>query len=173
MFHTWDFTCLPHYWCATSSSLTLTLLPSRRQIEARLLQAWISIVSSFNWTPSLKWRSVQRSTLVWDPWPALTIIIKTPVRKYSQRPMSETESVWDISNNIPTCHVSTNLSQRIHNQWHDLIPESAITRTEGQIKSVSASCIPTTLATSNQLRGQQQERRAGESQKDGDKKSNF
>jgi hypothetical protein len=78
------------------------------------------------------------------------------------------------SNTIHTSQLSVIISQRTYNQWHDLTPESTIPRTEGEVKRVSASCIPTTLATSKKPGGQRkQQRQLGESQNGGDMKCSF
>jgi len=120
---------------ATSWSQQLRLLPSKRHIEAWLLQAWISIVSSFNWAPWWQRRSVQRPTLARDASPAMRAIITTRGRDYSIWPMRETEYDRDIeSNTIPTSQLSPIISRRTYNQWRDLTPESAIRRTEGEVE---------------------------------------
>jgi hypothetical protein len=77
------------------------------------------------------------------------------------------------SNIIPTSQLRAIISRRTYNQWRDLTPESAIPRTERRLR-VSASCIPTTLATSKKPGGQRkQQRQLGESQNGGDMKCNF
>jgi hypothetical protein len=77
------------------------------------------------------------------------------------------------SNTIPTSQLSAIISRRTYNQWRDLTPESAIPRTKRRLR-VSASCIPTTLATSKKPGGQRkQQRQLEESQNGGDKKCNF
>jgi len=70
----------------------------KRHIEAWLLQAWISMVSSFNWAPPM------------------TTIITTTGPDYSIRPMRETECDRDIEwNTIPTSQLSAIMSQRSYN----------------------------------------------------------
>jgi len=131
---------------ATSSSQQLRLLPSKRHIEAGLLQARISIVSSFNWAPRWQRRRVQRPTLARDASPAMRTIITTRGRDYSIRPMIETEYNRDTeSNTIPTCQLSAIISRRTYNQWRDLTPESAIWRTEGEVeRRLRISTVATT-----------------------------
>jgi len=61
------------------------------------------------------------------------------------------------SNTIPTSQLSAIISPRTYNQCRDLTPESGIPRTEGEVNRrlrVSASCTPTTLATSKKPGGQ-------------------
>jgi len=131
-------------------------------IEAWLLQARISIVSSVNWAPWWQRRRVERPILARDASPAMTRLITTTGRDYSIRPMRETEYDREKSNTIPTTQLSAIISWRTYNQWRDLTPESAIPVTEGEVNRrwrVSASCIPTALATSKKPGGQQKQQR--------------
>ena len=170
--------CRSQHDCRTPKRTTswcqqLRLHTSKPHIEAWILQAQISIISSFNWAPWWQWKMMQRLTPARDASLAATTVITTTHRDYLTWPMRRTEYDRGKSNTIPTSQLSGIICRRTYNQWSYLTSELALWTTEGKVKRVSASCIPTTLASSKKLGGQQQQRKAGESQKGGDKKRNF
>jgi len=61
------------------------------------------------------------------------------------------------SNTIPTTQSSVIISQRTYTQSRDLTTETALPRTEGQVKPVNATCIPITLDTSKKPGGQRKQ----------------
>ena len=75
----------------------------------------------------------------------MTTVITTTGRDDTIRPMRETEYDRDIeSNTIPTSQLSA--SRRTYNQWRDLTPVSAISRTEGEVeRRLRVSTVATTF----------------------------